>query len=132
MKTHFSERRLVENQAIFRAMNERVQKGFDRLNDIVEQDGSSDHYGIDKDTVLSFYCECSDASCLTRIDMTLREYADFHKDRKSFVIVNGHEIKEIEEVVAKKPDYNVVRKFKNPPEIEIEPQPMNDSLVDAG
>lgn len=115
-KPHLSERRLVENEALFREMNERVQKGFDALNDMARAVGDDNHYGVDKDTVLSFYCECADINCYDRIELTLGAYEEIHKDDRSFVIICDHLIDRYEETVIKTNIYYVVRKRGDAPD----------------
>lgn len=96
--------RLVENEVIFRTVNEHVQ-------DFIENDIS-----LPIEKKYSFYCECSKPDCLNRIKLTTRTYSELHKNKKHFVILPGHEFKKVEKVIKKNVDYEVVEKNFTPPE----------------
>lgn len=84
---------------------------------------------IDANTVLHFYCECSDENCTQRIQLTLGAYNKLHKDRSTFTIACGHDVPSIEKVIDKQPHYWVVKKFEKPPESvdSLEPTPVDNS-----
>jgi hypothetical protein len=65
--------RAGEVEALFREVNERVRELNEMLEPVVE-------YG-------SWTCECSDPSCLTRIDMTQAEYAELRNQATHFAIM---------------------------------------------
>lgn len=115
MSNPLSERRMIENQAVFRRYNEQVQQNFEKIKEVAAE--TNQEYLIpDDDTPLHFYCECSDENCRERIQMKPSEYSRIHKNRKQFVILNGHEIDTIEQVVLKEKDFWVVKKFVKPSE----------------
>jgi hypothetical protein len=101
-----SERRLVENEVIFRNANQNVQE-------FIEEEE-----GPDTTTTLPFYCECSNTECVKRIRLTPRQYKDTHPKDSRFIVIPGHEILEIEKIVKKEPDYNVIEKFGKLPSAE--------------
>lgn len=104
-------RRLVENEVIFRERNERLQKNIDQLNAMAEEAGQADYaYKNDMDTPLYFYCECSDEKCTQRIPVKQDDYNEIHKNRKRFVIVNGHQVVAIESIIKETDDYTIVEK----------------------
>jgi len=106
-----SERRLAENEVIFRERNERLQKDIDQLNAMAEEAGQSDFaYKNDMDTPLYFYCECSDENCTQRIPVKQDDYNEIHKNRKRFVVVNGHQVVAIESIIKETADYVIVEK----------------------
>jgi hypothetical protein len=117
IKSNLSERRLLENEATFREINERVQRGFDELHAMAKEDGDQNHYGLNNNIELSFYCECADENCLDRIKMTLDDYQAIHEDNKAFIVVPGHVVKKYEDVTAKESNYWCVRKHKTPPKL---------------
>ncbi len=99
------EKRLIENEVIFRDVNEHVK-------DFLEEEGDS------KNRRSPFYCECSKPNCLERINLTLKEYGELHKNNKQFVILTGHEFLEVEDVVKKYDHYQIVEKHFQPPKAE--------------
>jgi len=76
--------------------------------------------------LLRFYCECSDENCRLRIPVKLDEYVKIHQNRARFVVIPGHEVRSLEEVVIKTPDYYVVEKFVEAPE---HPEKLNKTDV---
>lgn len=115
MNKKFSERRLVENQLVFRQANEQVPKDLDSIKAAAESEGRNSL--VHKiDVPLHFYCECSDENCRKRIVMKSSQYKDLHQNNSQFVLVPGHDIPEIERIVQKSDDYIVVEKYRNPPE----------------
>jgi hypothetical protein len=106
---------MAENESVFREYNERIQKGFDELAALAEEEGRADLVFTD-DTELQFYCECSDENCQQRISLRPSEYAQIHEQRKRFVLVKGHETREIERVITQTTNYAVVEKTVAVPE----------------
>jgi hypothetical protein len=90
------EERLGLNEAVFRRVNERIE-------DLV---GTLDL----KTQVLDLVCECGDADCRERLTMTLAEYEEVRSDAHQFAVHPGHEYPDIESVVARMKNYDVVRK----------------------
>jgi len=113
MNKKSSERRQIENEAVFRNMNEQVQVGLDELKYQAEQEGETIQI---TDTPLHFYCECSDENCQERVVLKPSTYKNIHSDRKQFIIKPNHEVPDIEEVVDVIDDYLVVRKLLTPTE----------------
>lgn len=110
-----SERRLAENQVVFRQYNESVQKGFDDLVSLAKETDQTHMINID-DNPLHFYCECSDENCRKRLQLKPSRYNEIHKRRDRFVIICGHEVASIERVVQREADCCVVQKNKKPPQ----------------
>ena len=104
-----TERRQIENEMIFRRLNEKVGSGLDALDVKHLQEGNP-QLVWDDDTVLHFRCECSDEDCDARIPIKLSVYQKLHKNRDSFIIKLNHQVKSIEKVILKKSDYTVVEK----------------------
>ena len=90
------EERLGLNEAVFREVNERIE----------DLAGASDLKG----QVLDLVCECGDAACVERITMTRAEYEEVRSDAHQFAVHPGHEYPDIEHVVARLKNYDVVWK----------------------
>ncbi len=106
--------KLVENEAMFRQRNETVQDDIKALNDIANDQGEEEP--IPHDTILKFYCECSDENCTMRIPMSIQQYEKVHADRKQFIVIPDHEVVSVEEVVYQMADYTIVKKLIEAPE----------------
>jgi hypothetical protein len=85
---------IARNEALFREVNERVQE--------VSENRAT--------LTTDFVCECGDADCTNTIPLRDEEYEHVRSDPLLFAIVRGHEIPDVEEVVAEKERFNVVRK----------------------
>ncbi len=95
--------RLIENEVIFRDVNESVQE-YIEINT-----------NLPLTRAYEFYCECSRPDCLERIKLTIGKYKELHKKKTQFIICKGHEFKEIEQVVERHLGYEVVQKNFSPP-----------------
>src|SRR5690242_16540044 len=107
MKTHDTLRRMTENEAVFRKHNETIQKGFDELRRLGEEDDQQ-YMAIPDDSPLQFYCECSDENCKQRVELKPSRYEEIHKIRNHFVLLPGHDVGSVETIVDKFNDYIVV------------------------
>jgi len=109
------QRKMAENEVIFRNHNEAMQAGMKQLVALANEENQTDIVR-DIDNELYFYCECSDEKCKERILLRPSEYDKLHKTQKNFVIVIGHEVPSIERVIKKTPTYEVVEKYVTPPQ----------------
>ena len=126
MSSKPSERRLIENEVVFRQLNEQIQKGIEEVNQIAAEDGQLE-YMINHgpgELTLHFYCECSNVDCVDRVEIGLHEYNKIHEDRDLFVVLPGHEVLKVENVVRKEPNYLVVKKHITPPETVAKLKPV--------
>ena len=57
-----------------------------------------------------FICECSTSGCFERLSLTLPEYGRIRQDGTHFLLADGHEDIEIEQVIAHRNGYVVVEK----------------------
>ena len=57
-----------------------------------------------------FICECSTSGCFERLSLTLDEYERVRQDGTHFLLADGHEDIEIEQVIAHGDEYVVVEK----------------------
>jgi hypothetical protein len=106
------EERLARNETLFRSVNENI-----------EQSAAS---GQIDDHVFEFFCECSNLDCTLLLPMTLPEYEQVRADPRQFVVAPGHELPEIESVVAQKSGYQVVLKVGEAAEFVAERDPRDD------
>ena len=86
----------ARTEALFRDVNERIAESAQRF----EADSTQ------------FVCECSDANCTHRLEVTLAEYEEVRADGATFMLVPGHEHTDIERVVGEGPRFNVVEKMQ--------------------
>lgn len=110
-----SERRMAENEVVFRKYNESLTEGFRYLKNAAKE---SNHEADAPDITepLQFFCECSDENCIDRVPITIPSYELIHKKRNRFIIKKGHEAVAIEKVVNIEKNYAIVDKFITPPE----------------
>jgi hypothetical protein len=95
------EERIGLNEAVFRAVNERIE-------DVAET------FDL-KTQPLDLICECGDAACVERISMTPAEYEEIRSEANQFAVHPGHEYPEVESIVARLKGYDIVRKNKGVP-----------------
>jgi hypothetical protein len=88
-------RRVGRNESLFRQVNEEIES----LN-----------AGFGKPTTMSVICECGDGQCMERIEIPLVDYERVRGDSRSYVIVPGHEIPDLESVVERAHMWVIVRK----------------------
>lgn len=115
MKISTVERKQIENEMIFRRLNEKAGTDLDALDAMHIADGHPELVRND-DLELQFKCECSDEKCDARIPMKLSVYRKIHEDRDSFTIKLKHQVKPIEKVIMTEANFCVVRKNNSTPE----------------
>jgi hypothetical protein len=115
MNISIAERRQIENEMIFRRMNEKVGDDLGALDAMHIEDDNL-HLIRDEDILLRFKCECSDENCAERIALKLSEYQDIHIDRACFIVKLEHQVDPIEKVIVQAQEYNVVIKNNSTPE----------------
>jgi hypothetical protein len=102
MAVNERERRIGENEALFRQVNE-------RLRDVNDAFGS-----VTGD--FEIVCECGDMECAERITLTMEEYTDLRSDPRYFAVIPGHVAADVEEVIRRGDRYDVIQKAPGPPE----------------
>lgn len=115
MNLPHEERKQIENEMLFRRINEKVGSDLDDLDALHLADGNP-HLVRSDDLLLEFNCECSDENCQERVAMKLSHYKELHIDRSAFIIMPDHELNEIEKVIESTDTYSVVRKHNVTPE----------------
>jgi hypothetical protein len=90
------DRRLAENQELFRKANERFEERVEEYT----RDGVS----------APFLCECADEECLGRVHLTLPRYQEVRQHRDRYVILAGHPTIEGERLVEDAGEFQIVQK----------------------
>src|SRR5687767_9088408 len=96
-----AEQKQIENELIFRRLDEKVGTGLDALDAMYKEDGDLDLIR-NEDLLLMFKCECSDENCNVRIPLRLSKYTEIHKNRDTFIVKTDHQVDPIEKVLTKK------------------------------
>jgi hypothetical protein len=89
------EKRLAENEAFFREVNERIATQAHRL---------------DPELPELYLCECANADCTFRVTLLRGEYEAVRADPKQFVVRPDHFTPEVEALASKNETYWIVRK----------------------
>ncbi len=90
------QRRLAANETVFREVNEGIERG--------------QWPGEGRDAV-SFRCECARLGCNLLLELPLAEYEEVRAHPRRFLMIDGHQVPELEEVVLRRPGYVVVQKL---------------------
>jgi len=104
------ETRLARNETLFREVNERIEEAVQPAN-------------REDDHVYEFLCECSNSDCTLLLPLTIPEYEAVRSDARQFIVAPGHDLPEIECVVAKTDGYQIVRKGGEAAEFVAERDP---------
>jgi hypothetical protein len=89
--------RAARNQALFRAVNERLKE----MNEAFEQLVGSH----------AIACECADATCIETLVIAPDEYDQVRAHPRRFVVCPGHVVPDVEAVVHEGAGYEVVEKL---------------------
>jgi hypothetical protein len=85
---------VARNEAFFRAVNEGIAEASERF----------------ESEEAEFLCECGDAHCTHRIEVSLDEYENVRSHPTRFLVKRGHDLPEVEEVVHQRRRYAIVEK----------------------
>lgn len=102
------QRRLAGNEDMFRDVNEGIVRG---------------QWPGDQASPIGFRCECARLGCNVLVALTLAEYERVRGSPRRFVIVDGHELPEVEVVVERCGHYSVVEKVGEAGETAAERDP---------
>jgi hypothetical protein len=89
-------RRVADNEARFREVNEAISRG---------------SWPGEDDSALAFRCECASRDCNRLVSITPREYEGVRAHARRFLVLPGHEQPSAETVIASHPGYVVVEKL---------------------
>jgi hypothetical protein len=95
-------RRIGLNEALVRLVNEEIEGLERRFAPVSEQ-------------TLQIVCECGDLQCSERLPVEIAQYERVRADPTLFIVVPGHELPELEDVVASTEPYSLVRKREGDP-----------------
>lgn len=90
--------RIGLNESVFRSVNEQIESLADRFQLA--------------DRMLDLVCECGNADCAERLRMSRDAYGELRADARTFAVVPGHAAPDVEDVVARREGYDVVRKHE--------------------
>jgi hypothetical protein len=93
-------KRIGRNEALFREVNERIERVTEALH------VSSESIGI--------LCECGNPTCTQIVEVTLTEYERVRGESELFFVSTGHEEPDVEAVVEQHENFDVVRKNPGP------------------
>jgi hypothetical protein len=88
--------RVGKNEAVFREVNERI-------NDVSRFESGE------------YHCECGNAACAETVPMAVADYEAVRSDPTFFVVVPGHEIPDLEDVIVRNEAFLVVQKRAGAP-----------------
>jgi hypothetical protein len=89
--------RIARTESLFRDVNERIAETAERFD--------SGH--------ATFVCECADAACTERVDVSLEDYERVRAEPTTFVLAPGHELDgKLERVVVERDGYRIVEKIE--------------------
>lgn len=74
-----------------------------RVNEAIERGDGDGNTAV-------FVCECGYVGCNTTVELTIDAYEEVRTDFDRFLVVPGHEIDEVDEVVERHPTHLVVVK----------------------
>ena len=87
--------RVAKNETLFREVNEAIERG---------------QWPGEGDSPTAFRCECARLDCNELVSLTPREYERVRRKGRRFVVLPGHEIKEVETIVETGDGYLVIEK----------------------
>jgi 5-bromo-4-chloroindolyl phosphate hydrolysis protein len=93
--------RIGKNEAIFREVNDRIE----RVSDSLQVKSES----------IAILCECGDESCVERIEISRADYERVRRDPTLFFVCKGHDERDVEDVVEQHDRYDVMRKKRGEP-----------------
>jgi hypothetical protein len=86
---------------------EKNERLFRELNDLIFEMAVSLAIGPPH---VEFVCECAREGCLDRIELTLDEYSAVRANHAHFALISGHQLLDVETLVATHDRYTVVAK----------------------
>ena len=105
-------KRVAQNEALFREVNERVEQVATGFTD----------YG-EEDRLLGLVCECGRTECTELLEVTHAQYESARSNPLRFLVVPGHEQTDVERVVERHEGFLVVVKLGEGARIAAEHDP---------
>jgi hypothetical protein len=85
----------------------RTESAFREVNEAIAK--TAVRFGVEE---VDFVCECADPNCAHRVTAPIEEYEDVRSEATHFLLAPGHHEPEVERVVERKGEYDVVEKFE--------------------
>jgi hypothetical protein len=92
--------RVARNHALFRDVNERIYS-------LTEEFGS---HPADDGLSLAFVCECGNVTCTSQVLVETDDYSRIRSHPAHFVVLKGHELPDVEQVIEANGHYVVVER----------------------
>jgi hypothetical protein len=103
-------RKIGENEALYRSINEKIE-------------GLNEAFGMVTET-MTVVCECGQLECTEQIEIAMPVYEAVRSDPTHFVVLPGHEIPEVEDILERHDGFYVIRKVEGgPAEVARETDP---------
>lgn len=102
------QRRLAANEAVFREVNEGIERG---------------QWPGEEGKPVGFRCECARLGCNLLVELPLAEYQAVRAHSRRFLMIDGHQVPELEAVVERRDGYIVVEKLDEAGEVAEETDP---------
>jgi 5-bromo-4-chloroindolyl phosphate hydrolysis protein len=106
---HEREIRAARNQALFRAVNEKLRELNEAFSVVTET------YAI--------ACECLDTTCVETLQISMQDYVEVREHPSRFVVLTDHVYLDVERVVGGRDGYVVVEKNVDVSKVIGAPQP---------
>jgi hypothetical protein len=91
------EQRAAHNQLLFREVNERIASLAERAL-------------LPEIAPIEVTCECVDMSCTTTVQILLHDFAEIDRATNRFLVVPGHELPDVEDVIERRDRFLIVAK----------------------
>jgi hypothetical protein len=92
--------RVARNHALFRDVNERIYSLTEGFSSPPADDGLS----------LAFVCECGNGACADQVRVESDDYSRIRAHPTHFVVLAGHEVPDLEQVIEANGHYVVVER----------------------
>ena len=102
------QRRAGSSESTIRDVNEGIERG---------------QWPGEEDRPVGFRCECARIGCNQLIDLSVREYEEIRTHPRRFVVIAGHESRDVETVIEARPGYVIVEKRDQAGEVAEERDP---------
>ena len=96
MATAERELRAAQNQMLFRSVNDLMMERVETMGGAVPE--------------LDFACECADESCVGKIRLSTLQFLGIESETNQFIVLRGHELPEVEDVIAERKGFLIVSK----------------------
>jgi hypothetical protein len=96
MENAEQELRAAQNQMMFRSVNDQIKEAGEKLGDSTEE--------------LDFACECADDMCMEKIRLSSHQFLGIESEANRFIVLRGHELPEVEDVIAERVGFLIVSK----------------------